>query len=83
MIGVMLLACAAWLRAASEAIIAYATLLAWSVLLLLLPVLHPDDVVRAGPELLVWLAVTVALLLLSLLALARCLPAARAGSQHL
>jgi hypothetical protein len=83
MIGAMLLACAAWLRAAHEATIAYATLLAWSVLLLLLPVLHADDIVRDGAELTVWLAVTAALLALSLFALARCVPAARAQAQSL
>jgi Ca2+/Na+ antiporter len=76
MIGVILLACAASLRVAREAVIPYATLLAWSVLLLLLPVLHADDVVRDGAELVVYLAVLAAVLVLSLFALARALAGA-------
>jgi hypothetical protein len=71
MIGVILLACARSLRAPGEALIPYATLLAWSVLLLLIPVLHPDDIVRDGVELVAYLAVLAAVLALSLLGLAR------------
>ena len=79
MIGVILLACARSLRAPREVLIPYATLLAWSVLLLLLPVLHPDDIVRDGAELVAYLAVLAAVLALSLLALAR----SRAHVRHL
>ena len=50
--GTMLLSCAVALRRPAEAIIAYATLAAWSVLLLALPLLHPDDVSGAG----LWIA---------------------------
>jgi FtsH-binding integral membrane protein len=83
MIGVMLLACAWSMRRPNEAIIPYATLLAWSLLLLLLPLLHGQDIVRDGVELTVWSAVMVALVLLSLLALFRAVPAARADGRHL
>jgi hypothetical protein len=83
MIGVILLACARWLRDPQEAVIPYATLLAWSVLLLLLPLLHRDDIVRDGAELAAWTATTVALLLLSIFALSRAVPAARAATPHL
>jgi hypothetical protein len=79
MIGVILLACARSLRAVQEAVIPYATLLAWSVLLLLLPVLHPDDTVRDGAELVAYVAVLAAVLALSLLALVR----SRAHARHL
>jgi hypothetical protein len=77
MIGVILLACARSLRAPEEAVIPYATILAWSVLLLALPLLHPGDVVHDGGELVVWIAVLVALLVVSLFALARSLPLVR------
>ena len=63
--GTMLLTCAAQLRHPAEALIPYATLAAWSALLLSLPLLHPGDV--DGGEL--WIALTVALLALSALAL--------------
>ena len=46
--GTMLVSCAIGLRRPAEAIIPYATLGCWSVLLLLLPLLHPDDVSGAG-----------------------------------
>jgi hypothetical protein len=63
--GTMLLTCAAGLRRPAEALIPYATLAAWSVLLLALPLLHPGDVEGAG----LWIALMVALLALSGLAL--------------
>jgi hypothetical protein len=50
MIGVILLACAVSLRTRAEALIPYATVLAWSVLVALIPVLHSADVIRDGPE---------------------------------
>ena len=66
----MLLSCAFGLRRPAEAIIAYATLAAWSVLLLALPLLHADDVSGGG----LWIALMVALLGLSAYALRLALP---------
>jgi hypothetical protein len=65
-----LLGRAVGLRRPAEALIPYATLAAWSVLLLLLPVLHPDDVSGAG----LWIALMLALLALSLYALRIAVP---------
>ena len=60
--GTMLLTLALALRRRCEGLIGYATLAAWSVLLLALPLLHPDDVSgRPG-----WYAVMVMLLALAL-----------------
>jgi hypothetical protein len=69
--GTMLVSCAVGLRRPAEAIIPYATLACWSVLLLTLPLLHPDDVSGAGA----WIALMVALLALSAYALSVALPA--------
>jgi hypothetical protein len=77
--GTMLLSCAAGMRHASEALIPYATLAAWCVLLLALPLLHPADVVTDGTAFALWVAGMVALLALSGFALSRALPAARAA----
>jgi hypothetical protein len=66
----MLISCAIGMRRPADAIIPYATLGCWSVLLLLLPVLHPDDVSGGGP----WYVLMVALLALSALALRIGLP---------
>jgi hypothetical protein len=66
----MLLSCAVGLRRPAEAIIAYATLAAWSVLLLALPLLHPDDVSGGAP----WIALMLVLLGLSAYALRVALP---------
>lgn len=77
MVGTMLLSCALSLRRASEALIPYATLAAWSLLLLALPLLHPDDVHRGGTAFPLWTALMVALLALSGLALSRAVPALR------
>lgn len=66
----MLLSCAVALRRPAEAIIAYTTLAAWSVLLLAVPLLHPDHVRGGGP----WIALTLALLGLSAYALKLALP---------
>ena len=74
MVGTMLLACAAGLRRASEAVIPYGTLAAWCVLLLALPLLYSDDVAGDGGEFAAWVSVMVVLLALSALALARSLP---------
>jgi hypothetical protein len=71
--GTMLLSCAVGLRRPAEAIIPYATLAAWSGLLLALPLLHPDDVEGGG----LWIALMLALLALSAYALRVALPARR------
>jgi hypothetical protein len=63
--GTMLLSCAIALRRPAEAIIAYATLAAWSALLLALPLMHPDDVSGGG----LWIALMLVLLGLSTYAL--------------
>ncbi len=75
--GTMLLSCAAGLRHASEALIPYATLAAWCVLLLALPLLHPADVATGDTAFALWVALMVALLALSGFALSRALPAAQ------
>ena len=68
--GTMLLSCAIGLRRPADALIAYATLATWSVLLLALPVLHPDDVSGAG----LWIALMLVLLGLSVFGLRVALP---------
>jgi hypothetical protein len=68
--GTMLLTCAVGLRRPAEAIIPYATLAAWSLLLLALPLLHPDDVSDGG----LWIALMIVLLGLSAAALRVALP---------
>jgi hypothetical protein len=68
--GTMLLSCALALRRPAEAIVAYATLAAWSVLLLALPLLYPSDVTSADP----WVALMLVLLGLSAYALRIALP---------
>jgi hypothetical protein len=78
MVGTMLLACAAWLRRPSEAVIPYVTLAAWSLLLLALALLHPDDVERSGRDFVAWVIAMVVLLALAALALSRSLPRLRA-----
>ncbi len=77
LIGTILVSCAVGLRQASEALIPYATILAWSVLLALLPVLHSGDVDTSGGAFVLYLVVLADLVMLSLLALARAVPAAR------
>ena len=68
--GTILVSSAVGLRRPAEAIIGYATIACWCVLLLLLPLLHPDDVSGAG----FWIAGMVALLALALYALALAWP---------
>ena len=68
--GTMLLSCAIGLRRPAEALIPYATLACWCVLLLLLPALHPDDVSGAG----LWIALMAALLALALYGLRIAVP---------
>ena len=58
--GTLLVSSAVGLRRPHEAFIGYATLTCWCVLLLLLPVLHPDDVSGGGA----WYAGMIALLAL-------------------
>jgi hypothetical protein len=77
--GTMLLSCAVGLRHPSEALIPYATLAAWCVLLLALPLLHPADVATGGTAFALWAALMAVLLGLSGFALSRALPAARAA----
>jgi hypothetical protein len=74
--GTMLLSCAIGLRHRAEAIIPYATLAAWSALLLALPILHSDDVTGGTP----WIALTMLLLGLSAYALRVALPDRRSLS---
>jgi hypothetical protein len=73
--GTMLVSCALGLRQASEAVIPYATLLAWCVLLLALPLLH--DFSRSGADFTIWLIGMLLLLALAAFTLARSLPALR------
>jgi hypothetical protein len=68
--GTMLISCAIGMRRPADAIIPYATLGCWCVLLLLLPALHFDDVSGGGP----WYALMLALLALSGFALRIGLP---------
>jgi hypothetical protein len=68
--GTLLVSSALGLRRPAEALIGYATLASWSVLLLALPVLHPDDVSGAG----LWVALMVLLLGLGLYGLRVALP---------
>jgi hypothetical protein len=77
MVGTMLVSCALQLRRPSEALIPYATLAAWSLLLGALPLLHPADVTRAGTDFWIWVALMASLLALSGLALSRAVPALR------
>jgi len=68
--GTMLLTCAIGLRRPAEAIIPYATLAAWCVLLLVLPLVRPDDVSDAGA----WIALMLVLLAVAAYALRIALP---------
>jgi hypothetical protein len=68
--GTMLLSCALGMRRRADAIIPYATLGCWSVLLLLLGVFHAGDVSGGG----LWYALMAALLALSAYALRVGLP---------
>ena len=77
MVGTMLLASAVGMRRATEAVIPYGTLAAWCLLLLALPLLHPDDVDTGGSAFAIWLAGMLVLLVLAGLALARSLPRLR------
>jgi hypothetical protein len=83
LIGTSLLVCGWSLRRPVEAVIPYATLLAWSVLLLALPLLHPGDGLGGPVELGVWLAVQCALVALAVYALAVAIPRARARGERL
>jgi hypothetical protein len=70
LVATALLSCALTLRRPREALIPYATLGVWAALLLALPLAHSGDVVREGVELAAYVTGTVALLALSLAALA-------------
>jgi hypothetical protein len=65
MISAALLWCAHDLRRGAEAFIPYATLGAWCLALLALPVLHAGDLTRTGAPLLTYLGVLLALLALA------------------
>ena len=67
LVATALLVCARSMRRPAEAVIPYATLLTWSLLLLMLPLLHG---VGFGVELGVWIGLHVALVALSAAALA-------------
>jgi hypothetical protein len=81
LIGTALVVCAWSLRRPSEALIPYATLLSWSLLLLALPVLHAGDL--AGGPLAPWLALMGVLAALAAYALAVAIPLARAANERL
>jgi hypothetical protein len=83
LIATALLVCARSLRRPSEAIIPYATLLAWCSLLLLLPVLHTDDFAATDVKVGTWLAVQAALSAVGIYALLTCVPLARASTERL
>jgi hypothetical protein len=83
LIGTALMSCAVSLRRPHEAVIPYATLLAWSGLLLGLVVLHSDDLARTGAPLVAWVLGQVALVGLSAWALAVALPAMRRNYETL
>lgn len=75
---------ATWsLRRCHEVPIPYATLGTWSALLLALPALHSGDLADRPVALVVWIVAHVALLALAASALARTLPALRAGEERL
>lgn len=82
MVGSALIVCAATLRRPHEVVIPYATLLAWSMLLLALPVLHADQI-SAGTGLNAWLAMQIALVALAGYALLRALPIMRVAGERL
>jgi hypothetical protein len=79
LIGTSLLVCGWSLRRPTEAVIPYATLLAWSLLLLLLALLHAGDLVGGGVELGAWVAGQCALVALAAFALVVGLRARAAG----
>ncbi|HEX5620715.1 MAG TPA: hypothetical protein VFX51_20005 [Solirubrobacteraceae bacterium] len=81
LIGTALVVCAWSMRRPSEALIPYATLLAWSLLLLALPLLHAGDL--GGGPLAPWVALQVVLVAVAAYALATALPLARAANERL
>jgi hypothetical protein len=70
LVATALLSCAWSLRRPVEAVIPYATLLTWSVLLLALPVLHAGDLDGPASALVAWTAIQLALVALAVHALA-------------
>jgi hypothetical protein len=81
LIGTALVVCAWSLRRPSEALIPYATLLAWSLLLLALPLLHAGDLV--GGPLAPWVVLQLVLVAVAAYALAVAWPLARAAHERL
>ncbi len=76
MFGTMLIACAVGIRHPSDAFMPYATLAAWSMLLLAIPVFHTTE---SGAALWIYAVGMAALLALSAAALARAAPGLRAA----
>ena len=83
LIGTSLLVCGWSLRRPAEAVIPYATLLAWSLLLLALPLLHAGDLAGGAVELGAWVAAQCALVALATYALAVAIPRTRAAGERL
>lgn len=83
LVSTALIAGALTLRRAHEVVIPFATLLAWSALLLLLPALHPEDLADRDIALASWLVLHALLVALALYALARALPLVREHGERL
>jgi hypothetical protein len=83
LVGCALLVSARTIRTAHEVPIPYATLLAWSLLLALLPALHADDLAGRDGALVAFLALMGLLCALAVEALARAVRALRAAEERL
>ncbi len=83
LVGCALLVSARTIRAPHEVVIPYATLLAWSVLLALLPALHAGDLAGRDGALVAFLALMVLLCALAVEALAIAVSALRATGERL
>ena len=81
LIGTALVVCAWSLRRPSEALIPYATLLSWSLLLLALPLLHSGDL--GGGPLAPWVVLQLMLVAVAAYALAVAIPLVRAARERL
>jgi hypothetical protein len=83
LVGTALLTAAVSLRRPHEVLIPYATLLAWTALLLLLPILHADDLAGGSASLPLWVLLQALLLALAVYGLARSVPLMRAEGERL
>ena len=83
MVGTAQLVGAATLNRPHEVVVPYATLLVWSALLLLLPALYADQMVRTGAPLVAFLAGHAALVALGAFALLRAGPLMRGEGERL